>query len=73
MIIKLGMQYPPYYKPVMVEYSCNKSNISQIETFWLAVDDNNKLIWTKEDNTTIIFDKDIIVRDWWNILEDDDI
>ena len=73
MITKLGVQYPPYYKPVMVEYSYIKSNISQIEALWLAVDDNNKLIWTKEDNTTIIFDKDIVVRDWWNIIEDDDI
>lgn len=74
MLTKLGMEYPPYYVPVFVEYAKHNSNIASVDILWLAVDDNGQRIWTlMYDNKTIIIDKNIDILDWWPIENNEDI
>ena len=74
MLKKFGMEYPPYYKPVYIEYTNRGGNISTVKKMWLAVNDDGKRIWTiDEDNTSIMLDKDIDIIDWWYDEYDEEI
>lgn len=54
-----GLEYPPYYQTVLISYRLPNQKV-KFEEAWLAVNDNNELIWTLSDNTTVISDEHVL-------------
>ena len=54
--------FPPYYHPVTIFYTEKGNPETLKERAWLAVDDDNRYIWTLENSNQVILDKQVI--DW---------
>ena len=52
--------YPPYYKEVFIEYCPADGDRCVITKAWLAVDDNDNLVWTLVDSDEVIADKQVV-------------
>lgn len=63
--MRVDLQYPDYYKTVIINYIDQNGTICADEA-WLAVNDNLEYIWTlSEDDTTIIPDDWV---DYWRTI-----
>jgi hypothetical protein len=54
--------FPPYYHVVTIYYKEKGKSDILINKAWLAVDDDNRHIWTLENSNCVILDKQVI--DW---------
>lgn len=52
--------YPPYYKEVFIEYLPSDCDKCVIAKAWLAVDDDNNLVWVLADSGEWIEDKQVV-------------
>ena len=53
--------YPLYFKTVCITYADRAEGAIKESLAWLAVDDDCHYIWTLEDNTTVILDKNVLL------------
>ena len=67
MMIDQKMAYPPYYRRVFVKYQRLDNKQYHIDILWLAVDDDNRRVWTFNNDCDTILDKDFKLINWWYI------